>query len=152
MALKFMVAVHLGIEVRKHHFCFGLDGLGLSFHVAAQHLLGTLGFVFRIALDAFGEFVVTAVGGVVSEHVQNESFLDGLLHAVEVEGMELAFFILCAEALQGFFLGRCGEGEVGAVLTHLTVSHQLLQQGVGIASVLVGIFLYGSIQFVCCNA
>ena len=42
---------------------------------------------FRIVLDGLFELIVGLVGHVVLEHVQDEAFLDGLTHRIEVEGL-----------------------------------------------------------------
>ena len=107
-----MGAEDLGVEVRKHHLCFGHDGLGLALNIAAKHLLGTIFIELRVILNALCEFVITSVGSIVDQHIKDESFLDGLFHAVKVERVEFPFQVFVAEALERFTLWRGCECEV----------------------------------------
>ena len=152
LTLQFVVAEYLGIKVVEHHLSLGLDGLGVAFHKAAQQSLCLLIVIFRVFLYALSQFVVASVGGVVGQHIQYKSLLDGLLHAVQMEGVEGAVVVLRAKALQRFFLWGSSKGKVATVPAHLSVLHQLLQQGIRVATVLVSVFLHGGVQLVCRNA
>src|SRR2546421_86606 len=76
----------------------------------------------RVALDLLDQLVIALDGRVVLEHVEDEAFLDGLLHGVSIEGAVLDLAVLLvglAEGLEGLVLGRGGEGEVAGVWQEL---------------------------------
>ena len=72
-----MVHHDLGLEA---------DGVVVAFDVASQLLPGLLDVELRVVLHRFGKSVVALHRRVMPEHVQDESFLDRLLHGVAVEG------------------------------------------------------------------
>ncbi len=82
----------------------------------------------RVALHRLGELVVALDRGVVLEHVQDESLLDGLLHAVVVEGAvadgAVALRVRIAENLQSLVLGGGGEGIIARVGEQLARLHE----------------------------
>ena len=59
----------------------------------------------------FNQPVVRLVGRVVLEHIEDEAFLDGLPHAVEMERLGFAVRSRPAENLQRLVLRRGREGE-----------------------------------------
>ena len=85
--------------------------------------------VARVVFDRLQEPPVGLVGGVARQHVEDEPLLDGLAHAVEVEGRERAVFAFAPEELQGLGLGGGGEGESGEV-GHLPALFHLRQDRV----------------------
>ena len=124
-AFQLVVAEYFGVEMTEYYIGFGLDGFRVALYGTFQKFLCFFVVVFRIVVDAFCEFVVTAESGVVGKDVEDKSFLDGLFHAVEVEGVETSFGILGSETLQCLPF-RCGsECKVRAVAAHLSVFHQL---------------------------
>ena len=67
------------------------------------------------------------VGHVVLQHIEDKTFLDGLMHAVNMEGMEAAVFCLLAEHFQSGILRCCSEREEGQIFV-LAVSDQLADE------------------------
>ncbi|MNJ49996.1 hypothetical protein D3C77_452550 [compost metagenome] len=114
-----------------HHHCFGttanlVAGMGAEMFDDDFDLLGDLVIVklnkprkltsglaarhFWISLDLLDQFVVALVAGVVRQHIVNETFLNGLPHAVL---MERRFTIRTGfvENGQRFELRRCRKGK-----------------------------------------
>ena len=75
----------------QYHIGLRCDGFGIALHSTSQFFLCSLIIVFGIIFYALGEFVITTIGGVVGEHIEDETLFDGLLHTIEMERMELAF-------------------------------------------------------------
>lgn len=81
-----MVDHNLGLEP---------DRMVVTFHIAAQLLLGPLGVELRGVLGLLDQLVVAVHWRIGLEHVQDEALLHGLLHGVAVKGpvLDLAFRI-----------------------------------------------------------
>jgi len=62
-------------------------------------------------LGGFEEPVIGTVDGVVLQHIEDETFLDGLAHTVFVKRLGLAVGVALAEDFDGLVLGRRREGE-----------------------------------------
>ena len=111
-------AGHLLVEVVHHDLRLEADGVLVILHVAAQLLPGPLGVELRVSLHHLDEPIVAVHGRVVLQHVDDEAFLDRLLHGVDVEwempGVP-ALWRRVAEDFQGLVLGGGGEGEVAGV-------------------------------------
>ena len=118
------------VEMVHHDLGLEPDGVVASFHEAPQFLLGLLRVELRVVLYRLGEFVVTLHRRVMGEHVQDEPFLDRLLHGVTVEGPVLegtvGLRLRIAEGLQRLVLGRGGKGEVAGVGQQLAALHQVV--------------------------
>ena len=138
-----MVAEYLGIKMGQHDVRLCLNGLRLTFHRFAKQLLGFRVVVFRVVLYAFGQLVITSVGGVISQHIENKAFFYGLLHTVKVERMEFAILTFRSKPFECFFFGRGCKCKIGAVGAHFAVFHQLLQQFVCVDSFTIFVFLNG---------
>lgn len=83
-----------------------------------------------IFFDFLVQLIEGIVSGVVLKHVQNKSFLDGLLHRVDVKCLSLPFGVQSTEQLNRCRLGRGGErkhGDVGlfAVAANFVRDHIL---------------------------
>ena len=147
LAVQFVGVENLGVEVIHHDFSLCLDSLRVALHGLTYLLLCFFVVIFRIFLDAFNDLVVALVGGIVGQHVKNKAFLDGLLHTVKVERIELALlpslavYIFPSESLQGLSFWGGSEGKIRAVGAHLAFLHQFLYQLVGVGSTRVGILL-----------
>jgi hypothetical protein len=107
------------------------DRVRVQLHEGLEQILGLLLVVARVGLDRLQQAPIRLVGGVAGQNVEDEAFLDGLAHAVEVERAELPVRALDAEQLQGLRLRRGREGERGEVrqpspLLHLG-QHRRLQ-------------------------
>ena len=76
---------HLLVEVVDHDLGLEPDRVVVALDVAAQLLLRPLGVELRVALDRLDQLVVAVDRRVVLEHVEDEAFLDRLLHRVAVE-------------------------------------------------------------------
>ena len=100
-------------EVFDDDFGFLGDVMGVEPHEAGE----SLGRLFLLHFGIFGrgagEAVIGTVGGVVTQHVEDEAFFDGLPHSVLVERLGHARRIRLPEDLHGFGLGSRGEGEKG---------------------------------------
>ena len=110
---------HLGVEVVHHDLCLEADGVVVALDKAPQLALRLAGVELRVVLDRLGELVVALHRRVVLQHVQDEAFLDGLLHGVAVEGVVLGravgLRLRVAEDFQRLVLGGGGKGEVAGV-------------------------------------
>ena len=126
-----------------------LQVVGVEFLEAPRRLHRRGGRHLGVVGDALGQLVVVAVGGVVQKHVQDEAFLDGLPHGVDVERADPAVGQLLAEELERLGLRRGGEGEEGEVLVLAVVQHLLDDAVLGVADFLLalafelGIFAQG---------
>ena len=117
---------HLVVEVVHHDLGLELDGLLVALDVAAQLLLGAFRVELGIPLNRLDKLVVARDRRVGPQHVQDEAFLDGLLHGVAVERAVLplpARVVRLAEDLQCLVLGRGREGEIARVREELPRRH-----------------------------
>ncbi len=120
----------LVVEVVHHDLGLEADRVVVALDEAPQLLPGLLDVELRVVLHRLGELVVALDRRVVRQHVQDETLLDRLLHAVGVERRGAGPFAvgLCgvrlAEDLQRLVLGRRGEGEVAGVGQQLARLHQ----------------------------
>ena len=71
--------------------------------------------------------VIGGVGGVVLHHVEDEPFLDGLPHGVEMKRLRLPVRARAPEQLQRLPFGRRGEGEEAQVRLPPARLHHLVQ-------------------------
>ncbi|MDT4842695.1 hypothetical protein FQZ97_766070 [compost metagenome] len=106
-----------------HDGSLHLNGLRRGLDKGLELLLSLGAVEQRIVLDGLGQFVVALVGGVVAQHIENKTLLDGLFHRIEVAGIELAVSALPAEFLQRCRFWSGGEGEVAGVLAHFAAFH-----------------------------
>lgn len=114
------------MKVVDHDLGLQPDGVVVALDVLAELLLGLLRVELRIAFDRLDQLVVTGDRRVALQHVEDEAFLDGMLHRVAVEGVVLglaALFVRLPENFQRLVL-RCGrESEVAGVRQHLLRLH-----------------------------
>ena len=118
---------HLLVEVVHHDLGLQPDGVVVVLHVAPQLLARPLGVELRVALHRLHQPVVAVHRRVVRDHVDDEPFLDRLLHRVGVEGPVLGLpvvGVLRAEDLQRLVLRRGREGEVAGVRQQPLRLHQ----------------------------
>ena len=115
------------MEVVHHDFGLHADGVLVVLDVAAQLLPGPLGVELRVALRRLDQPVVAVHRRVVLQHVNDEAFLNRLLHAVDVE-REMSDLLpggfRRAEYLQRLALWGRREGEVAGVGQELLGLHQ----------------------------
>ena len=120
-------AGHLLVEVVNHDLRLEADGVVVVLHVASQLLAGTLDVELRVSPHRLDETVVAVDRRVVLQHVDDEAFLDRLLHGVDVE-WEMpdvpALWRRVAEDFQGLVLGGGCKGEVAGVGQQLLALHQ----------------------------
>ena len=87
----------------------------MSLDVATQLLAGPFDVELGIVLHRLGELVVALDRRVVAKHVQDETLLDRLFHAVGVKGVVLdravVLRVRIAEDLQRLVLGRSRGGD-----------------------------------------
>jgi hypothetical protein len=123
------------VEVVDHDLGLQADRVRVALDVAAQLRVRLAGIELRVVL-AFPDQPVVAVHRRVGlEHVEDEAFLDRLLHGVAVEGpMPDAPGRVgrqrLAEHLQCLVLRRRGEGEVAGIGQHLARRHALFERRV----------------------
>ena len=118
---------HLLVEVIHHDLGLQPDGVVVVLHIPPQLLTRPLRVELRISLHRLHQAVVAVHRRVVRQHVDDEPFLDGLLHRVGVEGPMLGVpvvGVLRAEYLQRLVLGRGREGEVAGVGQQFLGLHQ----------------------------
>ena len=77
---------HLLVEVVDHDFGLQADGVLVVFDVSAQLLPGPLGVELRIVSRRLDQPVIAVYRRVMLQHVDDEVFLNRLLHGVDVEG------------------------------------------------------------------
>ena len=112
-----------GVEVLQHDFRLLGDVVGVQAHEAGERL-GCLALAhLRVVRDGLDEPVVGLVGRVVLEHVEDEAFLDGLPHAVEVERPRLAVRARGAEDFERLVFRGGGEGEEADVRLFAASGH-----------------------------
>jgi hypothetical protein len=122
---------HVVEKVIHHDLGLVADGCVVAFHIAPQLAAGVFAVEQRISLDRFCQPVVTADRHVVLQHIQDELFLDRLLHHVHMKwpSTDLALIIGrqgCAKEFQGLRLGRGGEGEIAGIGEQLAAANALL--------------------------
>ena len=112
------------MEVLHHNGGFLMDRIAIGFHIIPENCLGTLFIEFWVILNSFRQLIIALYRGVILQNIQNEAFLDGLLHGVNIVRRRLVgpirlrnFF---PEHLQSFILWRCREGKIARILYHLT--------------------------------
>ncbi|OQC00633.1 MAG: hypothetical protein BWX80_03412 [Candidatus Hydrogenedentes bacterium ADurb.Bin101] len=95
------------------HYHLGLLGnvMGMQAHEPRQGLCRFTLVYLRVVFDGFDQPVVTLVGRIIPEHVQDKPLINGLAHAVQVERLRLAVCAGLAEHLQRLVFRRCGKGE-----------------------------------------
>jgi hypothetical protein len=76
---------HMVVEVVDHDFGLEPHGVVVALDVAAQLLVRASRVELGIGFDGLDEPVVALDRRVVGEHVEDEAFLDGLLHRVGVK-------------------------------------------------------------------
>ena len=91
--------------------CLLLKVIGMQFFKAPDGLNGLCGGYFRVVRGILGNLEASFVCGVVLQHIQNKTFLNGLPHGVNVERVERAVRIFFPKHLQRFILWRSSEGE-----------------------------------------
>ena len=104
-----------GAEMLNDDF-YALGNVRLvELHKAGNLALGIIGLAARVIFDFFVDLEKGRIFCVVLENVQNEAFLDGLFHGVDVECLSLPVGIQATEKLDGGRLRRSGESEHGDV-------------------------------------
>ena len=94
------------LKVFHHHPRFLVDVVRMELHIPRQSAGGLLAFHVGVFVARLEQLVVAVVGNVVSQHVQNEAFFNGLAHGVAMGG-----FAIAPEDLERLVLRRGGEGE-----------------------------------------
>ena len=72
------------MEVLHHNGGFLMDRIAIGFHIIPENCLGTLFIEFGVILDGFRQLIIALHRGVILQNIQNEAFLNGLLHGVNV--------------------------------------------------------------------
>ena len=119
--------LHVLAEVLDHHLGLLLDVVRVQAHELGQRPRRLLLRQVRVILDRLHQPVIGRVGGVVLHHVEDETFLDGLPHGVEVKRLRQPVRALAPEQLQRLALRRGGEGEEAQVRLPPARLHDLIQ-------------------------
>ena len=77
---------HLLVEVIDHDFGLLPDRVVVAFDIAANLFARPVAVEFGVILDLFGNVVVTVDWRVALQYIQDEAFLNRLLHGVAVKG------------------------------------------------------------------
>ena len=125
----------IGAEVLDDHLHLLADVVRMQTHPARQLHARLFRVHFLVVTVRVGDLPGGAVGGVVLQHIEDETFLDGLAHGVQVErlGLVVGARRQCrigraTEQLQGLGLGRGGKGVVADALVGRTGGHGGVQQ------------------------
>ena len=73
----------------------------MQFYESGNLTLGRVGLTTRILLNFFVDPIKRRILCIVLQHIQNETFFDGLLHGVDMEGLSLPLGIQSAKQLNG---------------------------------------------------
>ena len=131
LAADLSLSDDLLVKVADHHIRLFRDGERLAFHKGAQLLLRLLLVEHWVIFHNFFEPVIAVDGRVVFQHVQNETFLNSLLHGVDVERPMLHLALLIenrvaigvdnqgAEGFQRFVLRRGCKGKIAGICEQL---------------------------------
>ena len=126
LAAQLLLGNNLLVEMLHHHSSLLCDNVRIALDEGTQFFLRTLLIKHRIILDRLHELVPAVNGCIVAEHIQNEAFLNSLLHGVDMEWAMLDFSVLFignTKHLLGLIL-RCGcEGKVAGRRDELTSLH-----------------------------
>ena len=83
----------------------------MQFHKPCNLALGSIGLAARVLLDFLIDLIESRVFCIVLQHIQDETFLNCLLHRVDMECLTLAPGVQATEQLNGGRLRRCGKGK-----------------------------------------
>jgi len=102
---------HMAPEVLHDYFDLLLDIGGVQDQELGQDAGSLLFRQVGVVFDLFDQPEIGFIGGVVFNHIQDVTLLDGLTHAVQVKGLRFAAVADPAEQLQGLALGRGRKGK-----------------------------------------
>ena len=83
----------------------------MQFHKTGNLPLCIDSFAPRVFFDFLVDLIESVISRVVLKHIKNKSFLDGLLHRVNMECLTLTFCVQTPEQLDSRRLWCCGESE-----------------------------------------
>ena len=87
----------------------------MQFNILGNLTLCGNRFQFWIVLNSLINFKISLIGHIVLQHIQNEAFLNCLLHGIQVKGNLFSFFVQTAKQLQGSRFRSCGKGNHGNI-------------------------------------
>ena len=126
----FLLGDDLVVEVVHHDFCLLTNGVRVSLNIGFELALRFFVVEFGVVFYGLDEVVITMIRRVVSQHVEDETFLDGLLHCVAVERTVLdgpvRLWVGFTEDFEGLVFGRRGERKVARVGKHLPGYHETI--------------------------
>ena len=76
---------HLLVEMIDHDLDLAADRMVIALDIVPQFLGGALGVEFRVGVDGLDQPVIAVDRRVIAQHIEDEPFLDRLLHCVAVE-------------------------------------------------------------------
>ena len=126
MSTDLLESDHLIAEVVDHDLGLEPDRVIIALDVVAKLLGGTPGIELGIGLDRLHELVVAIYRHVALENIEDETFVDGLLHRVAVERNVLGVPTVgdwFTEDLQRLVLRSRGERVVAGIGQHLPSFH-----------------------------
>ena len=112
---------HLIVKMFDDDTGLDADGNAVAFYKTAKSFLSALLVEERIVFNGLHQLVKAVIRGVVGQHIEDESLLNGLFHRVDVERAVFDFVplqIRSSENLQRFVFRRGGEGEIAGVGEH----------------------------------
>ena len=116
---RFTIQLFLGdnlfMKMIYHHRGLLGNNVRIPFDKGAQFLLSPLLVKHGVVFHLFGNLIPTVDGHVILQHIQDEAFLNGLFHGIDMEGpvFDLAvFFIRRAKHLFRLVFRRSRKGEV----------------------------------------
>ena len=115
LAAQFLSGNDLFVEMVYHHRRFLGNDIGIPFDKGAQFLLSPLLVKHGVVFHLFDNLIPTVDGHVILQHIQDEAFLNGLFHGIDMEGpvFDLAvFFIRRTKHLFRLVFRRSRKGEV----------------------------------------
>ncbi len=125
----------IGAEMFDDHLYLLADVVRVQAHPARQLHARLLRVHFLVVAVRVGDFPGRTVGGVVLQHIEDEAFLNGLAHGIQVERLGLVIRTRrqrrigrATEQLQGLGLGRSGKGVVADALVGRAGGHGSIQQ------------------------
>ena len=126
LAVNFLLGNYLLMEMLNHHGGFLFDGEGGTYDKTPKFLLRPFFVEHGVILDGLHQAIKAVDGCIVGEYIENESFLNGLLHGIDMEGTMLdlaAFGVRDAEGFEGLVLRGGSKGKVTGVFEELSPLH-----------------------------
>ena len=126
LSSNFAFSNYLFVEMLHHHSSLFRNSIFAAFNETAKFFLRPLFVKHWVVLDSFHQLIKTVNGCVILKHIQNKTFLDCLLHRVDMEWPVLdviAVLIRNAESFKRLIFRRSGKGKVAGIAKQLAPLH-----------------------------